>query len=155
MCVYILHVWMSVSDIVTVNAYTVEQFKKIFCILNLIYQNWNLVLHQHRMDDQANTQKVVYGILEFLDEEFKKTTTSADSKESLEVAMQCLETAFGISLRDTQYRSNRGIRDLMRNSSSVAAAGVSGAEGGAAGASPYNPLAGSSVSWQNNVDEKD
>ncbi|CAL8109868.1 unnamed protein product [Orchesella dallaii] len=96
------------------------------------------------MEDQQNTKKVVYGVLEFLDEEFKKTTTTADSKESLEVAMQCLETAFGIGLRDTQFKPAKSLRELVRSQG----AGVGGAEA-AASASPFagnlsNPLAGAS-----------
>lgn len=109
------------------------------------------------MDDQTNTKKVAYATLEFLDEEFKKTTTSADSKESLEVAIQCLETAFGISLRDTQFRSPRSLRDLVRSAgqpgpaAGTAAAGVGGAglglgaEAVSSSTATYNPLAGASV----------
>ncbi len=109
------------------------------------------------MDDQTNTKRVAFATLEFLDEEFKKTTTSPDSKESLEVAIQCLETAFGISLRDTQYRSPRSLRELVRNASSSGGGAVGGVPVAAtvgagdsntvsSSSAAYNPLAGASVS---------
>lgn len=109
------------------------------------------------MDDQTNTRRVAFATLEFLDEEFKKTTTTSDSKESLEVAIQCLETAFGISLRDTQYRSPRSLRELVRNAATSGGGAVGGglpaATVGAgdsntvsSSSATYNPLAGASVS---------
>lgn len=98
------------------------------------------------MDDQSNTKKAAYATLEFLDEEFKKSTTSADSKESLEVAIQCLETAFGISLTDTQYRPSKSLRELVKSPGAAATGGEAGAAAGASVSSAsYNPLAGASV----------
>ncbi|CAL8068314.1 unnamed protein product [Orchesella dallaii] len=67
------------------------------------------------MSDQQTTKKVVCGILQFLDDELKKTTTSAEQKESLEVAIQCLETAYSVRACDSEYRPKLELRDLVRN----------------------------------------
>jgi len=72
-------------------------------------------------DEAGDTRKVVFSVLSFLDEEYNKATTTPDSKESLEVAMQCLETAFGVSLRDSTYKTSVSLRNLVLNSPSSAA----------------------------------
>lgn len=50
----------------------------------------------------ARKKRIVLGILEFLGEEYNLASTSTDAKESLEVALQCLETAFSIGSQDRQ-----------------------------------------------------
>lgn len=46
----------------------------------------------------SSPTQLVYAIIKFLDEQSK--TTSEETAESLEVARQCLETAYGVSLSD-------------------------------------------------------
>lgn len=60
-------------------------------------------------------KKVVFGILEFLAEEFNSAGSSADMKESLEVATQCLETAFGVTAQDAQYKGKKTLRELYES----------------------------------------
>jgi len=70
------------------------------------------------MSDQGNeTKRLAYAVLAFLDEEFRKPSTTTDSRESLEVAMQCLETAFGITLRDTCLKPSKSLREIYQNPS--------------------------------------
>jgi len=74
------------------------------------------------MCDQGNeTKKLAYSVLGFLDEEFRKPTTTADSRESLEVAMQCLETAFGVTIRDVRYKPSKSLREMYQPTSSASA----------------------------------
>jgi len=90
------------------------------------------------MSDPLDKRYLAYSILEFLDREFKNETTTADSKESLEVAMQCLETAFNINLRDEEYRSSQPLHQIFGsflNKEGQRGAGAAGV-GGAAGVVP-------------------
>jgi len=64
--------------------------------------------------EPTETKAIAYGILGFLDEEFRKPSTSSDSRESLEVAMQCLETAFGVTLRESPNQAQRSLRQIFR-----------------------------------------
>jgi hypothetical protein len=78
-------------------------------------------------------KKIAYSMLEFLNEEYNDQSTSPERKESLEVASQCLETAFAINLQDTGYKSSKTLRamfqeqeegaSVMMNSSPVGASG--------------------------------
>ncbi|CAG7815767.1 unnamed protein product [Allacma fusca] len=63
-----------------------------------------------------DTRRNVYAILDFLQDEYNKSSTSADSKESIEVAMQCLETAFGVNLKDVQYKPKVTLRNALSES---------------------------------------
>jgi len=93
------------------------------------------------MDDPTQTLRIAHLVLSFLDEEYKKSTTNADSKESLEVAMQCLETAFNITLQDTAYKSSMSIREMFRKCSGEspgAAASSASASAGAFGVKNNN-----------------
>lgn len=49
---------------------------------------------------------LVFGILKFLREELKQEGISSDLKESLEVASQCLESAYEISIDDELCKNN-------------------------------------------------
>jgi len=48
----------------------------------------------------ANVQHLVYAFLKFLDDQQRSPDLSPDAIEGLEVAAQCLETAYGTSIRD-------------------------------------------------------
>ncbi|XP_028672046.1 small glutamine-rich tetratricopeptide repeat-containing protein alpha [Erpetoichthys calabaricus] len=48
----------------------------------------------------ANNQRLAYSIISFLRDQLTSGDLSSDAQESLEVAIQCLETAFGVSLED-------------------------------------------------------
>lgn len=46
-------------------------------------------------------RRLAFAIVRFLHEQLRRGALSADAQESLEVAIQCLETAFGVSLDDS------------------------------------------------------
>jgi len=71
----------------------------------------------HNKEDSADTLKIAYAILSFLEEEYDKTSSSSETKESLEVAMQCLEKAFGVSLANLSSNNTVSLRNLVLNSS--------------------------------------
>ncbi|GAB0200817.1 small glutamine-rich tetratricopeptide repeat-containing protein alpha [Grus japonensis] len=50
-----------------------------------------------RMADQ---KRLAYSIIQFLHDQLQNGGLSPDAQESLEVAIQCLETAFGVSMED-------------------------------------------------------
>lgn len=49
---------------------------------------------------------LIYAILKFLREELKQENINADFKESLEVASQCLESSYEISVDDEICKNN-------------------------------------------------
>ncbi|CAF4785765.1 unnamed protein product [Rotaria sp. Silwood1] len=53
-------------------------------------------------------QRLVYSILKFLDGEIQSEINNAERRESMEVAVQCLETAYDVSLANTQNESTYG-----------------------------------------------
>jgi len=70
------------------------------------------------MDEATETSQIVLSMLDFLGNEYRKTTTSSDAKESIEVAIQCLETAFNTNLRDHKYKGKTGLREMFHNANS-------------------------------------
>lgn len=50
--------------------------------------------------ETPDIKHLVFSILEFFDSQLQSPNLSSDAKESLEVATQCLESAYGVSLRD-------------------------------------------------------
>ncbi|CAF1682818.1 unnamed protein product, partial [Adineta ricciae] len=54
---------------------------------------------------QTEKQHLVYLILKFLSSEIQAETSNDERRESLEVAAQCLETAYEVSLTNAQDQS--------------------------------------------------
>ncbi|XP_023669019.1 small glutamine-rich tetratricopeptide repeat-containing protein alpha [Paramormyrops kingsleyae] len=48
----------------------------------------------------TDTKRLAFSIIQFLHEQLNSGGLSSDAQESLEVAIQCLETAFGVSIDD-------------------------------------------------------
>ncbi|XP_062366324.1 small glutamine-rich tetratricopeptide repeat-containing protein alpha isoform X2 [Cinclus cinclus] len=48
----------------------------------------------------ADQKRLAYSIIQFLHTQLQSGSMSPDAQESLEVAIQCLETAFGVSMED-------------------------------------------------------
>lgn len=48
-----------------------------------------------------NRKRLAYAIIQFLHGQLRHGGLSSDAQESLEVAIQCLETAFGVTLEDS------------------------------------------------------
>ncbi|CAF1017226.1 unnamed protein product [Rotaria magnacalcarata] len=57
---------------------------------------------------EIDKQRLVYAILKFLEGEIQTETNNAERRESMEVAVQCLETAYDVSLANTQNESVYG-----------------------------------------------
>ncbi|UJR27779.1 hypothetical protein I4U23_009051 [Adineta vaga] len=57
---------------------------------------------------QTEKQRLVYSILQFLNDEIQAETSNSERRESLEVAVQCLETAYEVSLSNAQNQSTFG-----------------------------------------------
>ncbi|XP_038048346.1 small glutamine-rich tetratricopeptide repeat-containing protein alpha-like [Patiria miniata] len=62
----------------------------------------------------AGIGQVVYSILEFLEDQIKSGTLGEEAAESIEVATQCLETAYGINTRDDgSMRPDRSLIEIF------------------------------------------
>lgn len=61
----------------------------------------------------SNTARLVYAILEFLENEIQTEAVSQEAAESLDVAKQCLEMAYGVSLDNTHLSSGRPLMDIF------------------------------------------
>ncbi|CAF2421389.1 unnamed protein product [Rotaria sp. Silwood2] len=57
---------------------------------------------------QIAKQRLIYAILKFLDGEIQAEIDNAERRESMEVAVQCLETAYDLSLANIQNESTYG-----------------------------------------------
>ncbi|KAJ8408415.1 hypothetical protein AAFF_G00258290 [Aldrovandia affinis] len=57
----------------------------------------------------TDTKRLAFSIIQFLHDQLKSGGLSSDAQESLEVAIQCLETAFGVSTED----QNLAVRETL------------------------------------------
>ncbi|CAF0790432.1 unnamed protein product [Didymodactylos carnosus] len=53
-------------------------------------------------EQQSQRKQLIYSILKFLDHEIRTETTNAERRESIEVAAQCLETAYDVTLNNPE-----------------------------------------------------
>ena len=60
----------------------------------------NLIRHFSRIMS-ADKRRLIYSIVQFLNKELSSDDISEDAKESLEVASQCLQTAYCLAPEDT------------------------------------------------------
>uniref|UniRef100_A0A023FVG0 Putative secreted protein n=1 Tax=Amblyomma parvum TaxID=251391 RepID=A0A023FVG0_AMBPA len=61
----------------------------------------------------SHVKRLVLSIVQFLRQQLQTADLSADAKESVEVAVQCLETAYGVSLEDLSNESLVVSRPLL------------------------------------------
>ncbi|XP_041086715.1 small glutamine-rich tetratricopeptide repeat-containing protein alpha-like isoform X1 [Polyodon spathula] len=61
----------------------------------------------------ADTQRLAYSIIQFLHDQLNSGGLSSDAQESLEVAVQCLETAFGVSIDDSNLAVSETLPELF------------------------------------------
>ncbi|XP_070564283.1 small glutamine-rich tetratricopeptide repeat-containing protein beta-like [Ptychodera flava] len=54
----------------------------------------------------SDVNRLVFSIIEFLESQLQLGSLSSDSAESVEVAIQCLETAYGLNTRDESMAPN-------------------------------------------------
>ncbi|XP_004595724.1 small glutamine-rich tetratricopeptide repeat-containing protein alpha [Ochotona princeps] len=65
-----------------------------------------------------NKKRLAYAIIQFLHEQLRHGGLSSDAQESLEVAIQCLETAFGVSLEDSDLALPQTLPEIFEAAAS-------------------------------------
>ncbi|XP_015507960.1 small glutamine-rich tetratricopeptide repeat-containing protein beta isoform X3 [Parus major] len=66
--------------------------------------------------NMSSVKRLVYAVIHFLREQSQMDTFTPDEQESLEVAIQCLETVFKITLEDTHLASSQHLIEMFANS---------------------------------------
>ncbi|XP_077059024.1 small glutamine-rich tetratricopeptide repeat-containing protein alpha isoform X1 [Siphateles boraxobius] len=61
----------------------------------------------------ADTKRLAFSIIQFLHDQLSSGGLSSDAQESLEVAIQCLETAFGISVEDQSLAVSQSLPEVF------------------------------------------
>jgi len=61
----------------------------------------------------SNTERLVVSIVHFLGEQLRSESLTNDSKESLEIAIQCLESAFNVSSSDTHLMVSKSLQEIF------------------------------------------
>ncbi|KAG7456795.1 hypothetical protein MATL_G00239580 [Megalops atlanticus] len=61
----------------------------------------------------ADTKRLAYSIIQFLHDQLNSGSLSSDAQESLEVAIQCLETAFGVSTEDQSLAVPQSLPEIF------------------------------------------
>ncbi|NXQ81044.1 SGTB protein, partial [Nyctibius grandis] len=64
----------------------------------------------------SSVKHLVYAVIHFLREQSQMDTFTPDEQESLEVAIQCLETVFKINLEDTHLAPPQHLTEMFTNS---------------------------------------
>ena len=63
----------------------------------------------------ADKRRLIYSIVQFLNTELNSDDISEDAKESLEVASQCLQTAYCLAPEDTHLEVSQPLTELFRS----------------------------------------
>ncbi|XP_016324053.1 small glutamine-rich tetratricopeptide repeat-containing protein alpha isoform X1 [Sinocyclocheilus anshuiensis] len=61
----------------------------------------------------ADTKRLAFSIIQFLHDQLSSGSLSSDAQESLEVAIQCLETSFGISVGDQSLAVSPSLPEIF------------------------------------------
>ncbi|XP_037070292.1 small glutamine-rich tetratricopeptide repeat-containing protein alpha-like [Pollicipes pollicipes] len=61
----------------------------------------------------SDAKKIVFSIIQFLNAQLQDGGLSQDSQESLEVAVQCLETSFGVTATDTHLAVEKPLPQIF------------------------------------------
>jgi small glutamine-rich tetratricopeptide repeat-containing protein alpha len=61
----------------------------------------------------ADKRRLIFSIVQFLNKELASDDMSEDAKESLEVANQCLQTAYCLAPEDTHLQVSHSLEDLF------------------------------------------
>lgn len=67
------------------------------------------------MSGSADKRRLIYSIVEFLNKELEGDDISEDAKESLEVASQCLQTAYCLGLEDTHLGVSNNLETIFKS----------------------------------------
>lgn len=63
----------------------------------------------------GSVKHLVASIVHFLNDQMHNGGLSSDAAESLEVAIQCLESAYSVSVADASLRPNTPLLDIFRD----------------------------------------
>ena len=63
----------------------------------------------------ADKRRLIYSIVQFLNKELNSDEISEDAKESLEVASQCLQTAYCMAPEDTHLEVSTSLEELFHS----------------------------------------
>lgn len=63
----------------------------------------------------SDKRRLVFSIIQFLNREMSSDEISEDAKESLEVASQCLQTAYSFSSEDVHLEVSKTLEDIFRD----------------------------------------
>ena len=74
----------------------------------------NLIRHFSRIMS-ADKRRLIYSIVQFLNKELSSDDISEDAKESLEVASQCLQTAYCLAPEDTHLEVSKSLEELFHS----------------------------------------
>ena len=61
----------------------------------------------------SDKRRLVFSIIQFLTREMSSDEMSEDAKESLEVASQCLQTAYAFSTEDVHLEVSKTLEDIF------------------------------------------
>ena len=61
----------------------------------------------------SEKRRLIFSIVQFLNKELGNEDISDDAKESLEVASQCLQTAYCLAPEDTHLEVSKGLEDIF------------------------------------------
>ncbi|NWU35016.1 SGTA protein, partial [Hylia prasina] len=61
----------------------------------------------------ADQKRLAFSIIQFLHSQLQGGSMSPDAQESLEVAIQCLETAFGVSMEDQSLAVSQTLPEIF------------------------------------------
>lgn len=66
----------------------------------------------------VDKRRLLYSIVQFLNKELSSDEISEDAKESLEVASQCLQTAYCFGPEDSHLEVSQGLEDIFKSATS-------------------------------------
>ena len=61
----------------------------------------------------VDKRRLIYSIVQFLNKELGGEDISEDAKESLEVASQCLQTAYCLAPEDTHLEVSKSLQEIF------------------------------------------
>ena len=61
----------------------------------------------------ADKRRLIFSVVQFLNKELSDDHISDDAKESLEVASQCLQTAYCLAPEDTHLEVSKGLEEIF------------------------------------------
>lgn len=112
----------------TLNTYLVE-FHLVLAVAPLLYKNVNSDYSTFVgyiifdicfiFQNMSETKRIVYAIIKFLRNQLNAGELSMEGLEGVEVAIQCLESAYDISINDTHLDTTMALEELVQSVTEV------------------------------------